>query len=284
MSERKIYNEILQKQLILPERCERIISFSPAITEALFLMGLEEFVKGVSVYCVHPEKAREKVIVGSYDSFKEKVIDEINPDIIFTTTGYQLELIKNLKEKFPIYPLRLPPSLAELIANCIEAGLAAGYYSEARQLEKILFDGLNNLRSGKQYKIKRIYLEIDLGGPVSFGAFSYITDGINFVGGESIFQNESCEWLVPDDQKVSELNPDIIIYEPKMFSRDRDRNAIREKLINRFGEIDALKFDRLFITPGIYDFFAHHGPSFILKTLKWLKEILDELNQNLIKA
>jgi ABC-type Fe3+-hydroxamate transport system substrate-binding protein len=279
LPERKIYNEILQRELILPEKCERIVSFSPAITEALFMMGLGEFVRGVSVYCVHPEEAREKVIVGSYNSFKEKVIDEISPDIIFTTTGYQLELIRNLREKYPVYPLRLPPTLSELIANSVEAGLVTGYYDTARNLEVTLFNELSFLKTKKNYELKRIYLEIDLGGPVSFGAYSYITDGINFVGGENIFQNESCEWMIPSDEKILELNPEIIIYEPKMFSKNRDRNEIKKKLIDRFGEVDALKYDRLFITPGIYDFFAHHGPSFILKTLKWLKGILDELNK-----
>ncbi|MGB9663658.1 MAG: ABC transporter substrate-binding protein [Ignavibacteria bacterium] len=280
MPDRKIYNEILQKQLILPEKCERIISFSPAITESLFLMGLGELVKGVSVYCVHPEEARQKIIVGSYNSFKEKVIDQINPDIIFTTTGYQLELIKNLKDKYPVYPLRLPPTLAELIANSVEVGIVAGYYDEARNLEDQLFEELINLRTKNNFKLNRIYIEIDLGGPVSFGAFSYITDGINFIGGKNIFQNESCEWLTPEDKKVAELNPDIIIYEPKMFTKNRDREIIKDNLTERFGEIEALKYDRLFITPGIYDFFAHHGPGFILKSLKWLKEILGEINRD----
>lgn len=280
LPDRKIYNEILHKQLIFPLKCERIISFSPAITEALFLMGIGELVKGVSGYCVHPEEARQKIIVGSYNSFKEKVIDEINPDIIFTTTGYQLELIKNLGEKYPVYPLRLPPTLSELIANSVEAGLAAGFYDEARKLELNLFYELKNLYERKNYKFKKIYIEIDLGGPVSFGAFSYITDGINFTGGENILQYESCEWLTPDDKKIAELNPDIIIYEPKMFSKNRDKEIIKDNLIKRFGEIDALKYDRLFITPGIYDFFAHHGPGFILRTLRWLKKILDQINQD----
>ncbi|MCX8056356.1 MAG: hypothetical protein N3F03_01945, partial [Ignavibacteria bacterium] len=73
---RKVYNEISHLHLILPERCERIVSFSPAITEALFLMGLGEYVKGVSTYCVHPIEARTKKIVGAYNTFKEKLLEE----------------------------------------------------------------------------------------------------------------------------------------------------------------------------------------------------------------
>lgn len=270
---REIYNEITHKTLIFPDKCGRIVSFSPAVTEALFLMGLGEFVKGVSVYCVHPEEARKKKIVGAYNTFKEKVIDEIQPDIIFTTTGYQLELIRRLSEKYPVYPVRLPPSISELIANCIEVGFAAGYVKEGRELQTKLLNELSDLAKNSNLYKKKIYIEIDLGGPVTFGAYSYITDGINFLRAENIFGNEPCEWLVPDNQKVIELNPEIIIYEPKMFSKDRNKEKIKQRLLNRFGEIQALKEDKLFITPGIYDFFAHHGPGFILKAMRWLSEL-----------
>lgn len=272
---RKIYNEITHKHLILPEKCERIVSFSPAVTEALFAMGLGDCVHGVSVYCVHPKEAREKKIIGAYNTFKEKVIDEINPDIIFTTTGYQLELIKKLMDKYPVYPIRLPPSISELIANCVEVGLVAGYFNQARELQTKLLIELAKLKNHSNLHSKRIYIEIDLGGPVTFGAYSYITDGINFLGGENIFGDEHHEWLVPNNQKVSELNPDIIIYEPKMFSKDRDRERIKANLIQRFGKVKALREDKLFVTPGIYDFFAHHGPGFILRAMKWLIENIE---------
>jgi ABC-type Fe3+-hydroxamate transport system substrate-binding protein len=273
---RTIYNEITHQKLIVPQKCERIVSFSPAITEALFLMGLDDFVKGVSVYCVHPEEARKKKIVGAYNSFKEKVVDEINPDIIFTTTGYQIELFEKLLKKYPVYPLRLPPTLSELIANSVEAGIVAGYVKEARELQSRLFDELEELKKIKSNSSLKLYIEIDLGGPVTFGAYSYITDGIEFLGFENIFGDEPCEWMTPDDKLVSQLNPDIIIYEPKMFSKNRDREEIKNRLISRFGEIKALKEDRLFITPTNYDFFAHHGPGFILVTLKWLANLANQ--------
>ncbi len=270
---RKIYNEITHQHLFLPDKCRKIISFSPAITESLFLMGLSEFVSGVSVYCVHPEDARKKKIVGSYNSFKEKLIDEINPDIIFTTTGYQLELVQKLIEKYPVYPIKLPPTLSEIIANSVEAGIVAGYAKEARKLQTKLFYELVKLRNQRRKFKSRVYIEIDLGGPVTFGEFSYITDAMNYLGLENIFGEQKCEWLVPNDKKVAELNPDLIIYEPKMFSKLRDKKKLKEKLIQRFGEINALRKNKLFVTPGIFDFFAHHGPGFILKTMKWLNKI-----------
>ncbi len=274
---RKVYCEITGKELFLPDKCERIVSFSPAVTEALFEMGLGEFVVGVSVYCVRPKTAREKVIVGSYNTFDEKKLKKLEPDIIFTTTGYQIELVKKLDEKFQVYPVRLPPCVSEIISTSCEVGIVAGYFSNARELERKLVAKLSEIISTRDaIKSKvRVYVEIDLGGPVTFGAYSYITDAIELLGGENIFGNHPAEWIFPDDNKVRELDPDVIIYEPKMFSKNRDRDKIVNSLRDRFGDIRAIKEEKIFITPGIYDFLAHHGPSFILEAMPWLKEIIE---------
>ncbi|CUT00598.1 ABC transporter substrate-binding protein [Candidatus Kryptobacter tengchongensis] len=278
---RKVYCEVTGKELSLPDRCERIVSFSPAVTEALFEMGLGEFVVGVSVYCVRPQSARKKVIVGSYNTFNEEKLKKLNPDIIFTTTGYQLELVRKLDEKFQVYPVRLPPSVSEIISTSYEVGVVAGYFSNARELERRLLIELNNLVSNcKKFEIKpKVYIEIDLGGPVTFGAYSYITDAIELLGGVNIFGGHPAEWLPPDDEKVKFLNPDIIFYEPKMFSKNRDKIKIVSFLRDRFGEIKAIKDEKVFITPGIYDFIAHHGPSFITEVMPWIKRIIwDSVN------
>jgi ABC-type Fe3+-hydroxamate transport system substrate-binding protein len=290
---REIFSEVLGKKVVLPQKCERIVSFSPSITEALFMMGLGGKIKGVSVYCVRPPDARKKIIIGSYSTYKREKLLEINPDIIFTTTGYQLEFAKKLSDEFPVWPIRLPSNLADVISTCCEAGLAAGYPDEARQLERKLIDHLlilksqaekinsiptspknedNNHSNNNNNKIK-VYVEIDLGGPTTFGAYSYITDALDFLGLENIFSDEPKEWLRPDDKVVSQKNPDVIIYEPKMFSKRREKEEIIKKLFERFGEIKAIKNKNVFITPGIYDFLAHHGPSFITETLQWILEI-----------
>ncbi len=270
---RKVFNEILSSNIELPDQCKSIVSFSPAITESLFVMGLGEYVKGVSVYCVRPIEARTKVVLGSYNSYKKEKLDEINPDIIFTTTGYQLELIEKLGKSYPLFPVSLPVTISELISSCVKCGIAAGYYQSARSLQSFLLKHLNVFLNSV-YSGKKVYVEIDLGGPVSFGAYSYITDALKLLGVKSIFEDKPVEWLTPVDAEVSQLNPEIIIYEPKMFSRRRDYNEIKNKLLKRFGNIDALVNDKLFVTPGSYDFIAHHGPSFITEVIPWMKKII----------
>ncbi len=271
---RKVFCETLGLELKLPEKCERIISFSPAVTEALFSMGLGDKIVGVSVYCVRPEEARKKPILGSYANANINKIKELKPDIIFTTTGYQRDFALSLSKNFNVYAIPLPISLSSLIATCVEVGFVAGYYEEARNLERNLLEKISNIKKLKR-RI-RVYVEIDLGGPVSFGAFSYITNTLEILGAESIFYNEHCEWLIPNFEKVKEENPEVILYEPKMF-RPETKDEVIRKLINRgWTNVDAIKHGRVIVTPGPYDFLAHHGPSFVTSVIPWLYDNLSK--------
>lgn len=275
---RKIFCEATGKWIELPEKCQKVVSFSPSVSESIILMGVGDILKGISVFCVHPseEIRKGRKIVGSYSSYKKDVIDEISPDIIFTTSGYQLEFARKLSESYNVYAVRLPITVSDLIATCVEVGIVLGYYQEARKLQNELISFSSKYINTRREKIP-VYIEIDLGGPVTFGAYSYITDALNIFGFENIYGNFPSEWIKPDPKFVRERNPEIIIYEPKMFSKTRDKDKIKNSLLRRFGDIKAIRNDMIFLTPGIYDFFAHHGPSFIYKCFPFLEELRERI-------
>ena len=206
---RRVYCEVLEKELELPEKCERMISFSPAVTEALFLMGLGDKVIGVSAFCVRPPEARKKPILGSYTNVNIDRLISLKPDLIFTTTGYQREFASRLSKHFNVYAIALPSTVSAIISTCVEVGLAAGYYEEARELQRKLFQALKSLESSKNPL--KVYVEIDFGMPVTFGAYSYITDAINFLGHKNIFQDFHKEWLESDFEFLKAQDPDVII-------------------------------------------------------------------------
>ena len=117
-----------------------------------------------------------------------------------------------------------------------------------------------------------MYLEIDLGGPVSFGRYSYITDAFRWLGINNVFRNEDTEWLTPTAEQLLSKDIDYIIYEPKMFSKKR---RTIDELVSYFnerglGELPAVKEKKIIITPSFYDYIAHHGPSFITNVMPWL--------------
>lgn len=269
----KVFNEILGRELTIPEKLNRMVSLSPAITETLFMLGLGEKIVGVSAFCARPPEARAKRKVGSYNTVNSELLASLRPDIIFTITGYQRPLAFRL-DNLPFYPIELPVSLSGIIDTVIKVGLVAGEVDRSRELSSKLLRRLGEIQ---RLTPIRTYVEIDLGGPVSFGAYSYITDALNYLGARSIYENERKEWLTPGFDYVISEDPDCIIYEAKMYS-DFNYEKLAELVKRRgWGNLKAVKRGKLFLTPGPLDFLAHHGPSFILEAMPWLYERLSRV-------
>jgi len=267
----QLFSEVLGREVEVPDSPKRIVSFSPAATETLFQIGLGESVVGVSAFCARPEEARLKRRVGSYNTVSKELLDEIGPDLILTVTGYQRDFAVRMSEGYPVYPLELPVTVAGIVDFVVKVGLVTGKQEASRELAGSLLRRLADVpKVGKL----STYLEIDLGGPVSFGAHSYITDAIRFLGCSSIFENERLEWLKPDLMAVAESDPDAIIYEAKMYSKFGAPDL--KKLITSRGwdRLRAPSNGNFFLTPGPLDFIAHHGPSFVTEALPWLAQNL----------
>ena len=267
----KVFSEVLGTAIPVPDSPERIVSFSPAATETLFQLGLGEKVVGVTAFCARPVEAQSKRKLGSYNTVREEVLDELNPDLILTVTGYQREFAVRLSKKYPVYPLELPLSVAGIVDFVVKVGLVAGAARKGRELGTSLLRSLGSLP-----RVSKLdsYVEINLGGPVSFGAYSYITDAFRLLGSSHVYEDEPCEWRVPDLEAVSSMNPDAIFYEPKMYSKFEGGDLATLLRSRGWTGLKAVALGNVFVTPGPLDFLAHHGPSFITQALPWLAEQL----------
>jgi ABC-type Fe3+-hydroxamate transport system substrate-binding protein len=264
----------LGRKVNVPDEPKRIISFSPAITETLFELNLGGRIKGISAFCSRPEETSKIRKVGSYGSARLEVIREINPDLILTISGFQKDFAESLGKEFTVYTFELPSSVAGIIDLVSKIGIVTGQRDEARYMEFELMKYLGSLRRRPEVSG---YLEIDLGGPVSFGSMSYITDALSILGVKSIYSDRSSEWVEPDLTFVKESNPDVIFYEPKMFSKFH-RDDVKKLISSRgWDTMTAVKKNHVFVSPGPLDFFAHHGPSFIREVLPWAVNALETL-------
>lgn len=263
-----LFNEVLGREVPVPEAPQRIASFSPAATETLFQLGLGDKVVGVSAFCARPAEARTKRHLGSYNTVRDEVLDELRPDLIITVTGYQREFALRLSEKYPVYPLELPVSVAGIVDFVVKVGLVSGAPEPGRELSGKLLRSLREL--GRASDLKG-YVEMDLGGPVTFGSFSYITDAFRLLGCKHIYENARSEWLKPDLAEVVAADPDLVVYEPKMFAGFKEED-LRALMHSRGWEaLRAVRLKNAFVTPRPLDFLAHHGPSFIMEALPWLE-------------
>ena len=262
------------RNVSVPDNPERIISFSPAITETLFELGLGDNIVGVSAFCSRPKETSKIRKVGSYGSARKELIEELKPDLILTISGFQNAFANEISGSFPVYTFELPSSVAGIVDMISRVGIVTGRVQESKYLEFELLKYLGALR--RRPRISG-YLEIDLGGPTAFGSLSYITDALSILGIQSIYGDRMKEWLAPDFEFVKQANPDIIFYEPKMYSSFSEKE--KEKLISsrHWNELDAVKNGAFHQTPGPLDFFAHHGPSFIREVLPWVVEKVEKL-------
>src|SRR3970040_1374380 len=172
----------------------------------------------------------------------------------------------------PVYAIELPVSIAGIVDMVVKVGLIVNKISEATALSRQLHETISLLKPVDNKP--SVYVEIDVSGPVSFGAYSYITDALRLLGGESVFGREPAEWLTPELDLVKRADPEVIIYEAKMFSRfsERDLRNLIEK--RTWQDLRAVREGHVFLTPGPLDFLAHHGPSFITTAMPWLKKSL----------
>ncbi len=183
-------------------------------------------------------------------------------------SGYPEEFSRKLSSKFPVYVFELPSSVAGIIDLVNRVGIVAERPRRAAEIEKDLIARLSAFHSRRDLTA---YVEIDLGGPVTFGYRSYITDALSLLGISNIYGNVDKEWLEPDFENVEKLDPDVIFYEPKMYSKFTEEGA-RKLISNRgWNNLKAVKNNAFFVSPGPLDFIAHHGPTFIREVLPWME-------------
>lgn len=102
--EQLVVDQIGREVRVANKPC-RIVSLVPSITELLYDLGLGGFVKGVTKFCVHPDKKGEAVeIVGGTKNFRMDVIQRISPDLILGNKeeNYK-EGIMELARNYPVW-------------------------------------------------------------------------------------------------------------------------------------------------------------------------------------
>ncbi|AAY81608.1 ABC transporter substrate-binding protein [Sulfolobus acidocaldarius] len=265
---RRVYNEVLDDYLSLPDRVERIISLDPAATETLFMLGFGEKVIATDAFSYRPSEAKRKLKIGSYTHVNLNLLEELKPDIVFTTMGAQKELTRKLIDRnFNVYPLGVATSVSRILNNVILVSLVVNAHNVGRELYQSLLLYLMGYRRLTN-KRPKIYVEFDLGGPISCGYATHVSDAINLVGGENIFDDISDAYFTPNDNDVIERNPDLIVYEPKRltdYEKERILNYIEKRGLGKFKE-------KVVFTVG--DFLAHQGPSFITDGVKFLHSVI----------
>ncbi len=268
----KAYSDVLGAFVELPREPQRIVSLAPAITETLYMLGLGDRVVGVSPFCFKPPEAREKPKVGSYMRVNYKLLEQLHPDLVLTTTGAQLGVTRELAEKgYRVYPFPLPTTLPGVMDMVLNIARIVGASEEGYRL---VGDMLGKLASLPPREPQTGYYEIDLGGPVSVGRFSYITHALLHAGVRNLYHEEPQAYIQPQPSELDREEVEVIVYETS-YGKKTTPEKVAEMLRERGVEKPrALREGRIIVLPP--DTLAHYGPS-IVDAVEKLRTELDKL-------
>jgi iron complex transport system substrate-binding protein len=218
----------------------RIISLGPAITEALYLLGVEDRIIGVTTYCQKPAAAVKKEKIGTIMEINMEKVINLKPDLVIATGLTNSKDIKKLKNLgINVVTFDISKDFDRLCQIFLDLGKLLGKEEQARTM--IAESKKRIVKTQKKVeKLPRQKVFVQLGSKPLFAVTRdyFINDLIEFAGGINIFKDAKSGLI--NREEVVRRNPDIVIIttmgiagekEQKSWQQYRTINAVKNKQI-----------------------------------------------------
>jgi iron complex transport system substrate-binding protein len=245
---------------------QRIISLGPALTEQLYLLGVEDKLVGVTTYCKRPLDAQKKEKIGTVlETNLEKII-HLEPDLVLATPLTNPKTIEKLKSlKVEVRTVLAARKFSQICEQFLELGRIVGRERRAEEIVRRAKKELGILRK-KVQNLPKVRVFIQIGARPLFTAAedSFFNDFIDFAGGINIARGAKSGLY--SRERVLEDNPEVIIITAMGIG------AEEKKVWRKFKSLGAVKNDRIYIVDE-YKFCSPTPLSFVV-ALKEMIEIL----------
>lgn len=176
-------------KLVLNKTAGCIISLVPSITELLYDLQLEKEVKGITLFCIHPEHWRNtKTRIGGTKKIKHELIEKLQPDLILANKEENTkEDIVRLRKNFQVYTSDIK-NLNDALEMIRHTGLLTDREKQCNELIPTVRNKFENLKKGITGKpdIKTIYL-IWQNPYMTAGGDTFIHDMMKAAGFKNVF-------------------------------------------------------------------------------------------------
>lgn len=168
-----------------------IVSLVPSQTELLHDLGLNEEVKAITKFCVHPKTwLKSKIRIGGTKNIKIELIKKIAPDLIIANKEENVkEQVEELAKTFDVFVTDVN-NLADALSMIRDIGTLTGKTTKAlsiaNQIEKKFQKLSQSVRTKQQ--IKAAYL-IWQNPYMAVGGNTFINSMMTYCGLENIFTN-----------------------------------------------------------------------------------------------
>ena len=236
-----------------------VVCLSPAHTEMIFWLGLENKLVAVSGQCDYPREALKTEKAGTFLNPDIEKIVKLNPGCVISGGGIQKKAIKAL-EKLNIPVIVMYPSGVDSVISNMEllSELLGGGKEAGKKIKKFR----NDFPVAGENKV-RAYLELWGKPAMGVGGSSFINSVISAAGGDNIFGDSVSEYPKVSPEEIVKRNPDVIVM--LYDGEGKDRNDIKLTNAWKNNAVYSLRKDQL-------DTILRPGPRIIegIKTLEKL--------------
>jgi iron complex transport system substrate-binding protein len=265
------------KEFVFEKAPMHIVSVSPAETEALFAIGLNDQIVGVSDFDDYPEAAKSKKKMGGIVKPNTEAMIAANADLIITGVSMKPETVEKLRalnlNVFKVEPKKLDDAMADITLF----GQITNHQEQAEKVvAKMKADRqkvVDAVKSVKQEAKKKVYVEFSAGWSVGSGEF--MDELITLSGGVNVAADMK-GWHQISEENIIQQNPNVILFAKDAID-DKSKKTLDQIIRERSGwnQIDAIKNNRVIGLDG--NLLSRPGPRLTDGLLEMAKGIYPEL-------
>jgi iron complex transport system substrate-binding protein len=194
----------------------RIVCLTEETTEALYLLGEEWRIAGISGFTVRPPRARrEKPRVSAFTSARFERIAALEPDLVLGFSDLQADIAAELVRRGIEVHVFNQRSVADILRMLRTLGGMVGCEARTTQLVASLEGGLEEVRRAAAALPRRPRVYFEEWDEPQISAIRWVSELIGIAGGDDVFPELSQQPLgrdriVADPLETVRRAPDII--------------------------------------------------------------------------
>ncbi len=248
-------NSIKKRVASIPQnRCSKIITTAPSLTETVASLGLLKNLKAVSNYCNYPSAVKSLPKIGGVLNPNFEMIMKINPTVVFVMKQNKA-LQKRLKEaKINFFAVKqgnineILYSFSQIARYCNVINQGVNLENQVRnQLANQMLLSKNKTKQRVMIVVGRNYESKTPKGVYIAGIDGFYTGLLKVVGAKNVFTSSNLAYPQVSTEGIISLNPDIIIeiVHPNTLKK-HSKEELKTSWL-RLKEINAVKNHRIYI-------------------------------------
>jgi iron complex transport system substrate-binding protein len=227
------------------QKCSRIISLAPSVTEVVFALGLGDNLVGVTRYCSYPPKAESIPKIGALLDTNFEAILQAKPDMLAYPAEHKA--MPEFASRFEVLAIAMDHrSVDGIIASTLALGQACGKKKEAATLVSEWRSEVQRLTKKYQDKkqisvlvaVARESLDVATSAVYLSGRDGFYNELLQYLGAKNVFENATVAAASLSPEAFLSLKPDVII---EMAPESIARGWSKEQIVSSWQRLPGLE-------------------------------------------